>query len=217
MKSGILYTMIIKYKIRFFSVILAFSMFMSLLIGVKFQSQWLNNLNLAGQQLIQHRSAFADVSFTYITQLGSVTFTLILTVILSLFFIYQKQYRLLAFLLVNVILFAGVVTQIIKHLVRNPRPIPQLLSEHGYSFPSGHTMIAILLYGTLIIIIQTKMKNSLLKYITIMMFLILIIAIPTSRIYVNVHYPSDILAGLTLGYGLLSISKHLFQIGDIHT
>ena len=217
MKSGILYTMIIKRKIRFFSVILAFSVFMSFLIGVKFQSQWLNNLNLAGQQLIQHRSVFADVSFTYITQLGSVTFTLILTVLLSLFFIYHQQYRLLAFLLVNVILFAGVVTQLIKYLVRNPRPIPQLLSEHGYSFPSGHTMIAILLYGTLIIIIQTKMQNSLLKYITIMMFLILIIAIPTSRIYVNVHYPSDILAGLALGYGLLIISQHLFQIGGKHT
>ncbi|AFS40657.1 phosphatase PAP2 family protein [Leuconostoc gelidum] len=209
--------MIIKRKIRFFSVILAFSVFMSFLIGVKFQSQWLNNLNLAGQQLIQHRSVFADVSFTYITQLGSVTFTLILTVLLSLFFIYHQQYRLLAFLLVNVILFAGVVTQLIKYLVRNPRPIPQLLSEHGYSFPSGHTMIAILLYGTLIIIIQTKMQNSLLKYITIMMFLILIIAIPTSRIYVNVHYPSDILAGLALGYGLLIISQHLFQIGGKHT
>lgn len=209
--------MIIKRKIRFFSVILAFSVFMSLLIGVKFQSQWLNNLNLAGQQLIQHRSVFADVSFTYITQLGSVTFTLILTVLLSLFFIYHQQYRLLAFLLVNVILFAGVVTQLIKYLVRNPRPIPQLLSEHGYSFPSGHTMIAILLYGTLIIIIQIKMQNSLLKYITIMMFLILIIAIPTSRIYVNVHYPSDILAGLALGYGLLIISQHLFQIGGKHT
>ncbi|MBZ5963787.1 phosphatase PAP2 family protein [Leuconostoc gelidum subsp. gelidum] len=209
--------MIIKRKIRFFSVILAFSVFMGLLIGVKFQSQWLNNLNLAGQQLIQHRSVFADVSFTYITQLGSVTFTLILTVLLSLFFIYHQQYRLLAFLLVNVILFAGVVTQLIKYLVRNPRPIPQLLSEHGYSFPSGHTMIAILLYGTLIIIIQTKMQNSLLKYITIMMFLILIIAIPTSRIYVNVHYPSDILAGLALGYGLLIISQHLFQIGGKHT
>jgi len=209
--------MIIKRKIRFFSVILAFSVFMSFLIGVKFQSQWLNNLNLAGQQLIQHRSVFADVSFTYITQLGSVTFTLILTVLLSLFFIYHQQYRLLAFLLVNVILFAGVVTQLIKYLVRNPRPIPQLLSEHGYSFPSGHTMIAILLYGTLIIIIQTKMQNSLLKYITIMMFLILIIAIPTSRIYVNVNYPSDILAGLALGYGLLIISQHLFQIGGKHT
>jgi len=209
--------MIIKRKIRFFSVILAFSVFMGLLIGVKFQSQWLNNLNLAGQQLIQHRSVFADVSFTYITQLGSVTFTLILTVLLSLFFIYHQQYRLLAFLLVNVIHFAGVVTQLIKYLVRNPRPIPQLLSEHGYSFPSGHTMIAILLYGTLIIIIQTKMQNSLLKYITIMMFLILIIAIPTSRIYVNVHYPSDILAGLALGYGLLIISQHLFQIGGKHT
>ncbi|MBZ6011079.1 phosphatase PAP2 family protein [Leuconostoc gelidum] len=209
--------MIIKRKIRFFSVILAFSVFMSLLIGVKFQSQWLNNLNLAGQQLIQHRSVFADVSFTYITQLGSVTFTLILTMILSLFFIYHQQYRLLVFLLVNVILFAGVVTQIIKYLVRNPRPIPQLLSEHGYSFPSGHTMIAILLYGTLIIIIQTRMQNSLLKYIAVIMLSILIIAIPTSRIYVNVHYPSDILAGLALGYGLLIISQHLFQIGGKHT
>ncbi|MBZ6008043.1 phosphatase PAP2 family protein [Leuconostoc gelidum subsp. aenigmaticum] len=209
--------MIIKRKIRFFSVILAFSVFMSLLIGVKFQSQWLNNLNLAGQQLIQHRSVFADVSFTYITQLGSVTFTLILTMILSLFFIYHQQYRLLVFLLVNVVLFAGVVTQIIKYLVRNPRPIPQLLSEHGYSFPSGHTMIAILLYGTLIIIIQTRMQNSLLKYIAVIMLSILIIAIPTSRIYVNVHYPSDILAGLALGYGLLIISQHLFQIGGKHT
>ncbi len=217
MKSGILYTMIIKPKIRFLSVILAFTLFIGLLIGVICQSQWLNNLNSAGQRLIQHRSVFADIFFIDITQFGSVTFTSILTLILSLFFIYHRQYRLLSFLLVNVILFAGVVTQIIKYLVRNPRPMPQLLSEHGYSFPSGHTMIAILLYGSLIIIIQTKIQSSLLKYITVTMLLILIITIPTSRIYVNVHYPSDILAGLALGYGLLILSQHIFQIGGKHT
>ena len=49
------------------------------------------------------------------------------------------------------------------------------------------------------------------------MLLILIITIPTSRIYVNVHYPSDILAGLALGYGLLILSQHIFQIGGKHT
>ncbi|MEX0380502.1 phosphatase PAP2 family protein [Leuconostoc sp. MS02] len=208
--------MIIKPKLQFFSAIIAFSLFIGLLIGVVSQAQWLNNLNLAGQQLIQHRSIFADAFFTTITHLGSVIVTSTLTLLLSLVFIVRRQFRLLRFLLVNVVLFAGVITQLVKYLVRNPRPMPQLISENGYSFPSGHTMIAILLYGTLIIIIQAHLQKQLLKQLATSICFALIIIIPISRIYVNVHYPSDILAGLTLGYSLLIMSQNIFHIGGQH-
>ena len=104
-------------------------------------------------------------------------------------------------------------TQVIKRIVQNPRPLPQLVTESGYSFPSGHTMIAILLYGSLIIIVHAYLHNNWLKYIILLTLSVLIILIPLSRIYVNVHYPSDILAGLSLGYGLLMTSQYIFHIG----
>ncbi|WP_220740068.1 phosphatase PAP2 family protein [Leuconostoc miyukkimchii] len=205
--------MIIKQKIQLFSTISAFILFFVLFFGVIVQAQWVEHLNTIGQQMIQHRSSIADNIFINATQLGNVTFISILTIILALIFIYHRQYRLLYFLLVNVVLFAGIVTQVIKRIVQNPRPLPQLVTESGYSFPSGHTMIAILLYGSLIIIVHAYLHNNWLKYIILLTLSVLIILIPLSRIYVNVHYPSDILAGLSLGYGLLMTSQYIFHIG----
>ena len=69
-------------------------------------------------------------------------------------------------------------------------------------------MAAILLYGSLIILINYHLKPSLFKTASVIVLTSLIIIIPISRVYVNVHYPSDILAGLSLGYVLLFISKY---------
>ncbi|CAM3135018.1 phosphatase PAP2 family protein [Leuconostoc rapi] len=205
-----------KQKLQLLCVTLGFIIFLGLATGVFLQSEWVSEVNHFGQQLIQNRSPIADTFFTHVTQLGSVTFTSLVTLLLSLFLLFQRQYRLFLFLVVNIIISAGFITQLVKHIIKNPRPVTQLIPEHGYSFPSGHTMVSILLYGTLIILIRLYIKNTWLKNIMQLLFLSLIVIIPISRIYINVHYPSDILAGLALGYSLLMLSRYIFNIGE-HT
>lgn len=206
--------MLKKQNIQLIYMLITFSIFLVIAIGVSMHSTWIQKINHLGQQLIQHRSPIADTFFITITQLGSVTVTSIVALLLILLLLVKHQYRLCLFLIANMIISAGVVTQVIKHIIKNPRPAVQLIHESGYSFPSGHTMVSILLYGTLIILIRLYLTNILLKNVMQILCLSLIVIIPISRIYINVHYPSDILAGLALGSSLLLLSYYTFNLGE---
>ena len=90
----------------------------------------------------------------------------------------------------------GLLNQILKHLVQRPRPTEyRIIDEKGYSFPSGHSMASVAFYGFLIYLIHKKVNNKILKTILIVLLSILISLIGSSRIYLGVHYTSDVLAG----------------------
>ncbi|MFT9123543.1 MAG: phosphatase PAP2 family protein [Leuconostoc mesenteroides] len=201
--------MTIQQKKQRLSTVLATILFGIMTFGVLMSPNWFRQFDIFFQQLIQHRGTFTTLFFTYITQAGNMTAIIVVSVIVSIFLAYKHCYRELLFLFVNIILSAGIITQVLKHMITRVRPQPQLIQESGYSFPSGHSMAAILLYGSLIILINYHLKPSLFKTASVIVLTSLIIIIPISRVYVNVHYPSDILAGLSLGYVLLFISKYL--------
>ena len=97
-------------------------------------------------------------------------------------------------------------------MVKRPRPEEiNLLNLGGYSFPSGHSFLAISSYGFLIFLINRKVKNNKLKIILISTLSALIFLIIVSRIYLGVHYASDCLAGFTLGLSYLFILLILYD------
>lgn len=189
--------------------------FISLLIGVLTKAIWLSQFNHLGQLVIQQRSPLSDTIWMAVTQIGSVLMAIALTSLITVGLIIQRQFHWLYFFVANVAIFAGLVTSIIKHWVQLPRPQPQLLPETGYSFPSGHSMVAVLLYGSILIYSQHNIKKYWIRQLITWGLFILILMIAISRVYLNVHYPSDVLAGLTLGWLLLKLSYHLF-IGEMH-
>ena len=80
--------------------------------------------------------------------------------------------------------------------------------KHGYSFPSGHSMASMAFYGLIIYFVIRFVKNRALKIFLSIMLSLLIILIGMSRIYLGVHYPSDVFAGFvfTVAYLIFYIT-----------
>ena len=141
----------------------------------------------------------------FITNLGGVWFLISLTVISFIACIVLKRKLIGAFIVLNIMISSGL-NQILKHIVQRPRPTEyRLIDETGYSFPSGHSMVSTAFYGLFIYLIFKNVKNKYIKWISIITLSILIILIGGSRIYLGVHYTSDVLAGFFISISYLII------------
>lgn len=95
---------------------------------------------------------------------------------------------------------ASLLNWIMKLGFHRSRPsAPSLAQAAGYSFPSGHAMIALVFYGMLAYLIWLNFRRGWASYLVIGLLVLLIMAIGTSRIYLGVHYPSDVAAGYAAG------------------
>lgn len=114
--------------------------------------------------------------------------------------------------LIDALLTSYLVNTLIKVLVARPRPeVLKLIEQDGYSFPSGHAMNSMAIYFMLFLLINHYMKKSVKKTILLITTMILPILIGLSRIYVGVHYATDVIAGWVLG---LTIAYATFILWD---
>ncbi|PIV02181.1 MAG: phosphatidic acid phosphatase, partial [Syntrophobacterales bacterium CG03_land_8_20_14_0_80_58_14] len=93
---------------------------------------------------------------------------------------------------------------LLKHLFHRPRPTQQLVAAFGYSFPSGHAFSAVAVYGFLIYITWKLINNGALKLTIFTASILLILLIGISRIYLNVHWLTDVLGGYATGFSWLA-------------
>lgn len=134
-----------------------------------------------------------DVSF-----LGGEAF-LGFAIILTIIFLFKK-YKRDAFIFTFILLFGLGLNFSLKYFFQRPRPnLFPLVLETSYSFPSGHAMNSFIFYTCLSFFIFRKMQSRKIKIALIGISTLLIILIGISRIYLGVHYPSDVLAGYTAG------------------
>lgn len=157
------------------------------------------------------QSKNVDSFFKIVTRLGNPG-TIIVIIIFSLILLKKSEKH---FLLINS-LNCLLTEMIIKIIIRRKRPsVIHLIKQKGYSFPSGHAMISISVYGFFIILVANKIKNKYLKYMLIIFLSLIIILIGLSRIYVGVHFASDIIAGYMLSLSELIFMNNLLkkQIG----
>ena len=87
----------------------------------------------------------------------------------------------------------------------------RLIEEQGYSFPSGHSMVSTAFYGLLIYLIYKNVKNKYIKYTLCTILSILILIIGLSRIYLGVHYVSDVIGGVCFSIAYLIIFINVFK------
>lgn len=140
-----------------------------------------------------------------ITEIGSTIGVIIVLITSLISFIKTKKLLDFKYVLMNTII-GVLLMKGIKEIVRRVRPSWKWIKEGGYSYPSGHTISAVLLYGTLLLIVsknvQGKLRKPLIAFLSIMMILI-----PISRIYFGVHYLTDVLASVILGFIILIITS----------
>lgn len=161
-------------------------------------------------------SDFATPIAKFITNFGGAIF--IITLMITLFILIKdKKIGLSIFL--NLVIVTTL-NQLLKKILQRPRPTEyRIIEETGYSFPSGHSMVSMAFYGYLIYLIYKYVKNKYIKWTLIVLLSILICSIGISRIYLGVHYTSDVLGGFLASISYLviyisAVNKFLFVEGD---
>jgi undecaprenyl-diphosphatase len=141
------------------------------------------------------------------TFLGTHTFLIPMNLLLIGYFLFIKRHRWYSITIPVVSLGGLSLMVILKNLFGRPRPEdPLLRTVSGLSFPSGHALLSTAFYGLLIYLVWHNVANKFLRWLLISLLLLLILIIGLSRIYLRVHYASDVLAGFAMGLIWLVLS-----------
>ncbi len=165
--------------------------------------------------IISFKSDFNTYFFKIITFLCSIKFIAIMCITSILLTLIKKDKSYLLIMLVSLI--SSIANLIIKSIIKRDRPdkINWLITESNFSFPSGHSMMATVFYGFLAYLLYKSKINKNVKAIILIMAFILILLIGISRIYLGVHYTSDVIGGFLWGITLLILIISLTKKGKI--
>jgi len=150
-------------------------------------------------------SPFLNKAMIFITSIASPLALSILSVAVLSVLIYKKRFHQSLLFLIGMIggLMLGL---LIKSIVHRARPQNTLVEAAGYSFPSGHASMALIFFSLVIYLFKNDIKSVIPKYSFIIGNITLFLLIGFSRVYLNVHWFSDVMAGFFLGLFWLTLS-----------
>ena len=184
----------------------SFALLLFMIIGyiVKFYPEMLVDFDQPIQTAIR-----GDLPETLTLLFRAITHLIDIPVIISwvlivAFIFYRKQWKMESYLMLGNLTLAGILIVTFKNIYQRPRPeILHLVEEKGFSFPSGHSLAVTIMVGTLIVILSQRIKNTVWRKIVQILLSLYIVSVLVSRIYLGVHYPSDVIASLCVGLGVL--------------
>lgn len=148
----------------------------------------------------------------FITYLGRHEFLIPANLALIAYFLFIKKHKWYSIKIPAIALSSLALMFILKNLFSRERPLIPLLEEaDGLSFPSGHALMSMTFYGLLIYIAWQRIQNPTLKWTLITFLLFLILLIGFSRIYLRVHYTSDVVAGFAMGWLWIVLSLRVLR------
>ena len=179
------------------SAVVAVAVYALMWIGYASQWNWLSTVDSSWLD-IGHRYAVAHPGWVtawnvFCTVLGPIVFRMV-TLIVIIFSLVRRNVRVALFLVISVEL-AGILTEIAKYAANRPRPATALVTAVSTSFPSGHA------FGVMVgvLALLTAVRRALRAWL-IALGALTVILIGVGRVVLNVHYPSDVIAGWAIGY-----------------
>lgn len=215
----------LKYVLRGFKKVYAGIALLSIeiivLIGV-FSIALLAFVGIAKMIFKERKETFDEHAFTFLAQrvsnintdimqaftfLGTHTFLIPANLVLVAYFLFIKKHRWYSIKVPVVALSSLLLMFLLKSIFHRNRPLTPLLeAARGYSFPSGHATMSITFYGLLIFLVWQNETSKWIKWTLTILLMLLISFIGISRVYLRVHYASDVLAGFSVGFMWLLLS-----------
>jgi len=141
-----------------------------------------------------------------VTSLGNVQIIIVGVLLIGLWSAYTQKWH---YLMATIISVAGsaIVVLVVKLLFHRPRPslANSVIQATGYSFPSDHSFIAFALYGLLTYFLLKQIRSTPARIAVFILGVLVVFLIGFSRLYLGVHWPSDVLAGYTFGLAWITI------------
>ncbi|MBI4743296.1 MAG: phosphatase PAP2 family protein [Actinobacteria bacterium] len=147
-------------------------------------------------------TSFLDKFMIVIAFFGTFKGVLFILIPLTVFFIFRLKIKEIIFMLLSLIPHSA--TIFIKEWIKRPRPDTSFFrvlidGYKDYGFPSGHSVMAVSFFGLIIFFVYLKIKSSFLRFILLLLLSLLIFMICFGRLYLGVHFLSDVLGGIFLG------------------
>lgn len=158
-------------------------------------------LNLVPHMRTSAQSALFSV-LTFAASSASCAVFLIVLILAS----WRARQLWLPVLFAGAFLLSTAVSTATKHLVQRPRPDRSLglVTENSFSFPSGHTLTATVILGLLAYLLVRVVRSYVARLLVLLVAVTLVLMVGLSRVYLGVHYPSDVLGSFALGLFILS-------------
>jgi membrane-associated phospholipid phosphatase len=162
--------------------------------------------------LKNHVSERNNEIMQFFTFLGTHEFLIPANLLLIAYFLFIRKHKWYSIKVPAIALSSLGLMFLLKHLFNRERPdIPLLQEAKGLSFPSGHALMSVTFYGLIIYMVFKSVKNRELKWTLITLLILLIMIIGLSRIYLRVHYASDVMAGYCIGFLWLVFAVYMLN------
>ncbi|HEV7332658.1 MAG TPA: phosphatase PAP2 family protein [Flavisolibacter sp.] len=147
-----------------------------------------------------------------LTFLGTHNFLIPANLVLIAYFLFIRKHKWYSIKVPAIALTSLGLMFGLKHFFGRPRPdVPLLFEANGLSFPSGHALFSVTFYGLLVYIIYKGVKNAALRWGLIVFLVVLMLLIGFSRVYLRVHYATDVIAGFCVGFMWLAFGIWLLN------
>lgn len=184
--------------------LLSLTIFVFLLEEIIYQGSILSLDLLIQQYIPQILNASLTKIMIIITNIASTEALAVLSIAVLLFFLYKKNWQNASIL--PIAMLGGLALKSgLKEIIERTRPENGLIEVTGYSFPSGHTTLAVIFFSLMIYFFREEIKDNILSLAFVIANVLLMLGIGFSRIYLGVHWFTDVLAGYALALFWVSL------------
>ncbi len=207
----------LKYIMMMIAIILVFSSIFYVIAKLVSSSDILSFDNTIIDFIQSYISEDLTIWVERVTFLGSVSFITTVILIITILLLWRKKYALAIFIITANGLGA-LLNKLLKWFFKRERPdILPVIIEKGYSFPSGHSMGSLIFFGSCAYLCIHIVKSTGSKIIAYIIACLFIVLIGVSRIYLGVHYPTDVVGGYSIGIAYSAICILAFRLYEFRT